>query len=138
MSTLVIQDSQWCIKLLKVLMDIYYGTKRLYFQTILFVPLAHKENLWLDNPFLRLVMNIHRFHKEFKEIYVDQSIHLVDHFIIFIILIDASTRWTQVCLLSTSNIIFARLIAQIIRLRAQFPYYPIKTMRVNSVNILNL
>lgn len=68
----------------------------------------------------------------------DQSIHLVDHFVIFIILIDASKRWTQVCLLSTSNIIFARLIAQIIRLRAQFPYYPIKTMRVNSVNILNL
>lgn len=99
---------------------------------------TYKENLWLDNPLLRLVMNIHRFHKEFKEIYVDQSIHLVDHFIIFISLIDASTRWTQVCLLSTSNIIFARLIAQIIRLRAQFPYYPIKTMRVNSVNILNL
>jgi hypothetical protein len=43
----------------------------------------------------------------------------------FMVLIDASTRWSYVCLLSTRNVAFARLLAQIIRLRAQFLDYPI-------------
>ena len=34
----------------------------------------------------------------------------------FMFLIDASTRWSHVCLLSTRNVAFARLLAQIIRL----------------------
>ena len=34
----------------------------------------------------------------------------------FMVLIDASTRWSHVCLLSTRNFAFARLLAQIIRL----------------------
>ena len=38
----------------------------------------------------------------------------------FMVLIDASTRWSHVCLLSTRNVAFARFLAQIIRLRAQF------------------
>ncbi|XP_038984372.1 uncharacterized protein LOC120111397 [Phoenix dactylifera] len=50
----------------------------------------------------------------------------------FMILIDASTRWSHVCLLSTRNVAFARLLAQIIRLRAQFPDYPIKTIRLDN------
>ena len=36
----------------------------------------------------------------------------------FMVLIDASTRWSHVCLLSSRNVAFARLLAQIIRLRA--------------------
>ena len=36
----------------------------------------------------------------------------------FMVLIDASTRWSHVCLLSTRNVAFARFLAQIIRLRA--------------------
>jgi hypothetical protein len=36
----------------------------------------------------------------------------------FMVLIDASTRWLHVCLLYTHNVAFARLLAQIIRLRA--------------------
>ena len=36
----------------------------------------------------------------------------------FMVLIDASTRWSHVCLLSTRNVAFARLLTQIIRLRA--------------------
>ena len=40
----------------------------------------------------------------------------------FIVLIDASSRWSHVCLLSSRNLAFARLLAQIIKLRAQFPY----------------
>ena len=48
------------------------------------------------------------------------------------VLIDASTRWSHVCLLSTRNMAFARLLAQIIRLKAQFPDYTIKTIRLDN------
>ncbi|XP_073153898.1 uncharacterized protein [Henckelia pumila] len=50
----------------------------------------------------------------------------------FMILIDASTRWSHVSLLSTRNIAFARLLAQIIKLRAQFPDYSIKKIRLDN------
>ena len=39
------------------------------------------------------------------------------------VLIDASTRWSHICLLSTCNQVFANLLVQ---LRAHFPNYPIK------------
>ena len=48
------------------------------------------------------------------------------------VLIDASTRWSHVCLLSTRNIAFARLLAQIIRLKAQFLDHPIKTICLDN------
>ena len=48
------------------------------------------------------------------------------------ILIDASTRWSHICLLFTRNVAFARLFAQMTRLQAQFPYYPIETIRLNN------
>nr|KYP43092.1 Retrovirus-related Pol polyprotein from transposon TNT 1-94 [Cajanus cajan] len=48
------------------------------------------------------------------------------------VLIDASTRWSHVCLLSTRNQAFARLLAQLIRLRAHFPDYPIKKIRLDN------
>ena len=51
----------------------------------------------------------------------------------FMILIDVSTRWSHVCLLSTRNVVFARLFTQIIKLRAQFPDYPIKTIHLDNV-----
>ncbi|CAL9019548.1 unnamed protein product [Prunus brigantina] len=50
----------------------------------------------------------------------------------FMVLVDASTRWSHVCLLSTRNMAFARLLAQIIKLRAQFPDYPIKSIRLDN------
>ena len=48
------------------------------------------------------------------------------------ILIDASTRWSHICLLFTRNVAFARLLVQIIRLRAQFLDHPIKTIRFDN------
>ena len=54
------------------------------------------------------------------------------HFRYFMVLIDASTRWSHGCLFSTRNIAFARLLAQIIRLRAQFPDNPTKTIRLDN------
>ena len=36
------------------------------------------------------------------------------------------------CLLSSRNLAFTKLLAQIIRLRAQFPDYPIKTIRLDN------
>ena len=50
----------------------------------------------------------------------------------FMILIDASMRWSHVCLLSTRNQAFARLLAQIIRLRVHFPDYLIKSIRLDN------
>ena len=50
----------------------------------------------------------------------------------FMVLIDASTRWSHVSLLSTRNAAFAKLLAQIIRLRAQFPDYTIKKIRLDN------
>ena len=50
----------------------------------------------------------------------------------FMVLIDASTRWSHVCLLSTHNVAFARLLAQIIKLRAHFSDYQIKTIRLDN------
>ena len=49
------------------------------------------------------------------------------------IMIYASTRWSHVCLLSTRNQAFARLLAQIIRLRAHFPDYLIKSILLDNV-----
>ncbi|CAI0399065.1 unnamed protein product [Linum tenue] len=50
----------------------------------------------------------------------------------FMVLIDASTRWSHVSLLSTRNLAFARLLTQLIRLRAHFPDYPIKKIRLDN------
>ena len=50
------------------------------------------------------------------------------------VLIDATTRWSHVCLLSTRNIAFTKLLAQIIRLKAQFLYHPIKTIRLDNAD----
>ena len=48
------------------------------------------------------------------------------------VLIDASTKWSHVCLLSTRNMAFSKLLGQIIRLRAQFPDYTIKNIRLDN------
>ena len=50
----------------------------------------------------------------------------------FMVLIDASTRWTHVCLLSIRNVLIARPFVQMTKLRAQFPYYPIETIRLDN------
>ena len=50
----------------------------------------------------------------------------------FMVLVDASTRWSHVTLLSTRNVVFAKLLAQIIKLRAHHPDYPIKSIRLDN------
>ena len=50
------------------------------------------------------------------------------------VLVDASCRWSHVCLLSTRNIAFARLFAQIIELRAHFPDHQIKSIRMDNAS----
>ncbi|CAI0405063.1 unnamed protein product [Linum tenue] len=50
----------------------------------------------------------------------------------FMVLIDASTRWSHVSLLSTRNLAFARLLAQLIRLRTHFPDYQIKKITLDN------
>ena len=50
------------------------------------------------------------------------------------ILIDVFTRWSHVYFLSTHNIAFARLLAQVIKLQEQFPNYRIKTIHLNNAD----
>jgi transposase InsO family protein len=50
----------------------------------------------------------------------------------FMVLIDASTRWSHVCLLSTRNHAFAKIITQVIRLRAQNPEHQIQSIRMDN------
>jgi hypothetical protein len=50
----------------------------------------------------------------------------------FMVLIDASTRWSHVDLLSTRNHAFSKLIAQIIRLKASFPDNRIQSIRMDN------
>jgi len=50
----------------------------------------------------------------------------------FMVLIDASTRWSHVALLSTRNAAFSKLLAQIIKLRAHHPDHPIRSIRLDN------
>ena len=50
----------------------------------------------------------------------------------FMVLIDASTRWSHVCLLSTRNHVFVKIIAQVIRLRAHNPEHQIQSIRIDN------
>ena len=50
----------------------------------------------------------------------------------FMVLIDASTRWSHVCLLSTRNHAFAKIIAQVIRLREHHPEHQIQSIRIDN------
>jgi hypothetical protein len=50
----------------------------------------------------------------------------------FMVLIDASTRWSHVCLLSTRNHAFAKIMAQVIRLRANYPEHRIQSIRLDN------
>ena len=50
------------------------------------------------------------------------------------VLVDASSRWSHVCLLSTRNVVFVRLLVQIIRLQTHFPDHPIKSIRLDNAD----
>ena len=50
----------------------------------------------------------------------------------FMVLIDASSRWSHVCLLSSRNVTFAKLVEQLIRFRAHFPDNQIKSIRLDN------
>jgi hypothetical protein len=51
----------------------------------------------------------------------------------FMVLIDASTRWSHVCLLSTCNHAFAKFTTQVTRLKMNYPEYRIKSIRMDNV-----
>jgi IS30 family transposase len=46
--------------------------------------------------------------------------------------IDACTRWSHVCLLSTRNHAFAKFMTQVIRLKANYPKYRIKSIHMDN------
>jgi hypothetical protein len=57
---------------------------------------------------------------------------ICDLFRYFIVLIDASTRWSYTCLLSTGNHAFAKLMTQVIRLKVNYPKHRIKSIRMDN------
>ena len=50
----------------------------------------------------------------------------------FMVLIDASSERSHVCLLSTRNQAFAKLILQIIKIRNNFPDHHVKSIRMDN------
>ena len=50
----------------------------------------------------------------------------------FMVFIDASSKWSNVCLLSTRNHAFAQLILQIIQMSNRFSDYRIKSIRMDN------
>lgn len=49
------------------------------------------------------------------------------------VMIDTSSRWSYVSLLSTQNVVFSHLFSQIIKLSTHFYDYPIKIIRMDNV-----
>ena len=50
----------------------------------------------------------------------------------FLVIIDASSKQSQISLLSRRNLVFPRILAHILKLKAQFPEHPIKVLRVDN------
>ena len=50
----------------------------------------------------------------------------------FMVLIDASTRWSHVSLLSIRNHAFAKIMAQLIKLKAHYPEHRIQSIRMDN------
>jgi hypothetical protein len=50
----------------------------------------------------------------------------------FIVLIDASTRWSHMCLLSTHNHAFSKFMTHVIRLKMNYPEYWIKSIHMDN------
>jgi hypothetical protein len=50
----------------------------------------------------------------------------------FMVLIDASTRWSHLCLLSTQNYAFDKFITQVIRLKANYSEYRLQSVRLDD------
>jgi hypothetical protein len=57
---------------------------------------------------------------------------LCDSFRYLMVLIDSSTRWSHVCLLSTCNHVFAKFMMQVIRLKVNYPEYTIKSICMDN------
>ena len=51
---------------------------------------------------------------------------------ILMVLMDVSCRWSHVCLLSTRNVTFTRLLAHIIKLKAHFTKHNIKSIKMDN------
>lgn len=50
----------------------------------------------------------------------------------FMAMVDASFHLSHVCLLSTRNVAFSRLLSYIIKLKTHFPGHPIKSIRMDN------
>lgn len=53
-------------------------------------------------------------------------------FCFFLVMICASSKWSQVSLVSTQNLVFSRILAHILKLKAQCLDHPIRILRVDN------
>ena len=105
------------------------------------VPVGHRKIRWPpDWKFrcLRIELIFSGFEISWKillgyERLIPFTIHpLIGPFRYFVVLIDGTTRWSHVCLLSNRNHAFARFITQIIKLRAHYLDNPIKFIGMDN------
>ena len=121
-----------CPKSLDAQMDIHWNIYESHNPISFTMKLVHLENWSFDLLKLKWKKKILNSLKEFKEIFVGQFTHHVDQFSYLLGLIDVSTQWSHVSLPATRNVVFAKLLTQMTRLRAQFPDYLIKTIRLDN------
>jgi hypothetical protein len=57
---------------------------------------------------------------------------LCEPFRYFMVLVDASTRWSHVCLLFTCNHAFTKFMTQVIRFKVNYPEYGIKSIHIDN------
>ena len=129
MNVLVIQDYPWCtnnsfghpLKNQKILMPNYYNCVACSQGKLIIKPsftnVEYESPAFLERIQCDIYGPIHPPSGPFRY---------------FVVLINASTRWSHVCLLSTRNVDFARLLTQIIWLKVQFHDHPIKTIRLDN------
>jgi len=91
---------------------------------------ACKANYLQNNPYGNFITNYHLCFQGYIVIFVVQLTLCLDHSDFFI---DASSRQSHVSLLSMRKLAFADLLSMLIRFKAHFYDYPIKTLCMDNV-----
>jgi hypothetical protein len=79
----------------------------------------------------KIVYTIPKFLEQLNADVCDPIEPVSGPFKFFLAIGDSSSKQSQISLLSTRNLVFARILAIILKLRAQFPEDPIQTLRVD-------
>ena len=131
MAALAIPESGWWEKLLAIQLVMVWVIRNSHNPQISCALHAKVGNWFWDPHISKYKLNHSSSLNAFMKTYVD-PFTFIGPFRSFMVLIDTSTRWSHVCLLSTRNHAFAKLIAQVIRLRASQRKHQIKSIRMDN------